>query len=133
MTVPNAEFSRLRLDNFSLRDKMLFSTSVSLRYDTTSQQLRDVLVAVREVLRAHPRVLEEPARVQLVEFGPHSFQLEVFAYVDSREWDEFLGIREELFLQIADAVEKAGTRLAVPAQTAYLARDPVGEPLSSSR
>jgi MscS family membrane protein len=131
MTIPNAEFSRLKLDNFSLRDSNLFRTTVSLRYETTPQQLRDVLAGVRKLLLEHPRVLEDPARVRLVEFGPHSFQLEVFAYVDSSDWNEFLGIREELLLQITDAVEAAGTRLAVPAQTAYLARDTVGEPLSS--
>jgi MscS family membrane protein len=131
MTIPNAEFSRLRLDNFSLRDHNLFRTTVSLRYETTPQQLRDVLARVREVLRTHPRVLADPARVRLVEFGPHSFQLEIFAYVNSNDWDEFLAIREELFLQIGDAIEAAGTRLAVPAQTAYLARDSLGEPLLS--
>ena len=130
MTIPNAEFSRLKLDNFSLRDSNLFRTTVSLRYETTPQQLRDVLANVRKLLLEHPRVLEDPARVRLVEFGPHSFQLEAFAYVDSSDWNEFLGIREELFLQIADAVEAAGTRLAVPAQTPYLARDSIGEPLS---
>jgi len=129
MTIPNAEFSRLKLDNFSMRDSNLFRTTVSLRYETTPQQLRDVLTGVRKLLLDHPRVLEDPARVRLVEFGSHSFQLEVFAYVNSSDWNEFLGIREELFLQIADAVEAAGTRLAVPAQTTYLARDSVGEPL----
>jgi MscS family membrane protein len=131
MTIPNSEFSRLRLDNFTLRDHNLFRTTVSLRYETTPQQLRDVLARVRRVLLEHPRVLEDPARVRLVEFGPHSFQLEIFAYVDSNDWNEFLGIREDLFLQIGDAIEAAGTRLAVPAQTAYLARDPAGEPLAS--
>ena len=130
MTIPNAEFSRLKLDNFSLRDSNLFCTTVSLRYETTPQQLRDVLAGVRKLLLEHPRVLEDPARVRLVEFGSHAFQLEIFAYVDSNDWNEFLGIREELLLQIADAVEAAGTRLAVPAQTTYLARDSVGEPLS---
>jgi MscS family membrane protein len=125
MTIPNAEFSRLKLDNFSLRDANLFRANVSLRYETTPEQLRDVLARVRELLRDHPRVLEEPARVRLVEFGPHSFQLEVFAYADSSDWNEFLGIREELLLQIVDAVEAAGTRLAVPVQTTYLARDAI--------
>jgi MscS family membrane protein len=129
MTIPNAEFSRLKLDNFSLRDNNLFRTIVSLGYETTPQQLRDVLAGVRKLLLDHPRVLEDPARVRLVEFGPHSFQLEIFAYVNSSDWNEFLGIREELLLQITDAIEAAGTRLAVPAQTAYLARDSIGEPL----
>ncbi len=128
MTIPNAEFSRLRLDNFSQRDRSLLRTTVSLRYETTPRQLRDALQGIRQVLLDHPRVLEDPARVRLIEFGPHAFQVEIFAYVDSSDWNEFLAIREEVFLQIGEAIEKAGTRLAVPAQTTYLARDPADEP-----
>jgi len=126
MTIPNAEFSRLRLDNFSQRDANLLRAMLSLRYETTSQQLSDVLERVRAVLRGHPRVLEDPARVRLIELGTHAFQVEVFAYVDSPDWSEFNAVREELLLQITDAVEQAGTRLAVPAQTTYLARDTGG-------
>jgi hypothetical protein len=50
--------------------------------------------------------------------------------VDEADWNAYLAIREELLLQITDAVEAAGTRLAVPAQTTYLV--PGAEPRSGA-
>jgi len=127
MTIPNAEFSRLRLDNFTRRDRNLFRASVALHYETTPEQLREVLARLRELLLAHPRVLEEPARARLADFGSHAFEIEIFAYVDAPAWNEYLEIREELLLRITDAVEAAGTRLGVRVQTTYVASDPAVE------
>ncbi len=123
VTVPNAEFSRLKLINLTERDRMLFRTTVSLRLETTPDQLRLVLARLRELLLAHPRVDEDPARVRVVAAGPHAFDLEVFAYVKTRDWSEFLAIREDLFLRMIDVVGQAGTSFAPPAHTTYVARD----------
>ena len=72
---------------------------------------------------SHERVLPDPARVRFVSFGAFSLDLEVFAYVDTSDWDEFLAIREELMLQIIDTVEASGTGFAFPSQTLYLGKD----------
>ena len=40
------------------------------------------------------------------------------------DWAEFTAIREELLLKAMDAVAAAGTGLAFPSQTLYLAKDP---------
>jgi len=120
ITIPNAEFSRTQLDNFSHRDSNLFRARVALRYETTHAQLRDVLERLRSLLHEHRRVKVDPARVRLEEFGEHAFEIQIFAYVDETDWNAYLAIREELLLLITDAVEAAGARLAVPAQTTYL-------------
>ncbi len=52
--------------------------------------------------------------------GPHSLDLELFAYLKTSNWNEFLEIREALFMRILRAIEEAGTALAPPARTAYL-------------
>ena len=123
VTIPNAEFSQMQLVNFARRDMMLYKFMLSLRYETTPDQLRYVLAKVREMLLGHPKVTPDPARIRFLEFGAYSLDLEVFAYVDSQDWGQYLAIREDLNLRIMDIVAEAGTGFAFPSQTAYLAKD----------
>ena len=75
------------------------------------------------MLLAHPKIAEKPARVRVVELGETSLNLEVFAYVETTDWDEFVAIREDVMLRVLDIVAESGTALAVPAQTVYMTRD----------
>ena len=123
VTIPNSEFSSLQLENFAARDRIRFHTVLGLRYETTSDQLRFALVELRRFLLSHPRVNPDPARVRFVGFGAYSLDLEIFAYVDTSDWAEFLAIREDLLLQIMDVVEKSGSGFAFPSQTLYVGKD----------
>lgn len=123
ITIPNAEFSNLALENFTKRDRMRLWTMIGVRYETTPEQLRFLLARLREILLAHPRVTEEPARVRFVGFGAYSLDLEVFAYVNTADWSEFLEIREDIYLHFMDAVKQAGSGFAFPSSTTYLGRD----------
>ena len=123
VTIPNSEFSSLQLENFAARDRIRFHTVLGLRYETTSDQLRFALVELRRFLLSHPRVNPDPARVRFVGFGAYSLDLEIFAYVDTSDWAEFLAIREDLLLQIMDIVEKSGSGFAFPSQTLYVGKD----------
>ncbi|MEM7024750.1 MAG: mechanosensitive ion channel family protein, partial [Pseudomonadota bacterium] len=123
VTVPNAEFSEMKLDNFNRRDQRLFKTLLQLRYETTPEQMRYLLVQLRELLVAHPMVTPDPARVRFVAYGPYSKDVEIFAYLRCQDQNTFLAIQEDLLLRIEDAVSAAGCGFAFPSQTAYLARD----------
>ena len=82
INVPNAEFSSIQLENFSLREHMWFHPKIRLRYGTTPDQLRYVLVEVRKMFYSHPKVLPSPARIRFEGFGEHSLDLQVFAFLD---------------------------------------------------
>lgn len=123
ITVPNAEFSEIKLDNFTARDQRLLSIMLQLRYETTPEQMRYVLAKLREMLLGHPMVTPEPARVRFANFGAYSKDLEIFAYLRCQDHDIFCAIREDIFLRIDDIVAASGTAFAFPSQTAYLARD----------
>ena len=120
VTIPNAEFSQMQLDNFAPRDQRLFKTVLGLRYETTPEQLRDVLEELRKLLANHPRVMEEPARVRFIGYGAYSLDLEIFAYLVCSDQDTFLAIQEEILLRIADIVKACGADFAFPSQTTYL-------------
>jgi MscS family membrane protein len=123
ISVPNAEFSNLHLENFARRDQMRLWTMIGLRYETTPEQLRYVLARLRQVLLAHPRITDDPARVRFVGFGAYSLDLEVFAYADTSDWNEFLQIREDVYLRFMEAIKEAGTGFAFPSSTTYIGRD----------
>jgi MscS family membrane protein len=122
-TIPNGALSKMPIMNFALRDRMLMKTVIGVRYETTPEQLRFLLAKVREMLLGHPRIHPDPARVRFIGFGSSSLDLEVFAYVVTRDWNEFLGIQEDVFLRIMDIVEQSGTAFAFPSQTLYFTRD----------
>ena len=123
VTIPNADFAQRELENFALRDRMRLYAVLGLRYETTPGQMRYLLEALRQLLRDHPKVSPDPARAQFIAFGASSLDVEVFAYVMTPDFNEFLAIREELYLRIMDLVEEAGTGFAFPSQTLYLTRD----------
>ena len=112
------------------RDQMLIRTVLGLRYETTPEQLRTVLVNLRNLLKGDPQV--ETARARLVKFGDSLLDIEVWAYVRTADWVEFLGIREDLLLRMLDIIEQGGTALAFPSQTLYLGRDRGNDPIKVS-
>jgi MscS family membrane protein len=124
VSIPNAEFSALQLENFSRRDRIRLHTMLGLRYETTPDQLRRVLADIGRLLREDPRVDPDPARIRFVGFGAYSLDCEVFAYILTADFGEFLGIREDLFLKIMDIVAASGTSFAFPSQTLYVGADP---------
>ena len=119
VSIPNGEFASLHIENFAKRDRIWLHATLRLRYETTADQLRHVLVRVRELLYAHPMVYPDPARVRLVDLAVSALELEIFAYVRTRDINEFLAVREDIYLRIMDIVAESGTGFALPSQTIY--------------
>ena len=121
--IPNGDLSAQKIENFAPRDRFLFRPVLRLRIDTTPDQIRYLLVELRTMLYAHPRVDPDPARVRLTTVGPDSLNLEFFAYAHARDFSESLEVHEDLLLRAMDIVAKSGTRLALPSQTLYMSKD----------
>jgi len=61
----------------------------------------------------------DPARVRLVDLGSYALELEIFAYVRTPDYNEFLAVREDIYLRIIDIVAESATGFALPSQTIY--------------
>jgi MscS family membrane protein len=114
LSVPNCQFSATELENFSARDKIWFHVTLSLRRDTTSDQVRRVVSALGDILKQHSKVETGDIPVRFVGIGNYSLDVEVFAYVTTSDYDVFLGVQQELLLEMLQAVERVGAALAVP-------------------
>jgi MscS family membrane protein len=116
VSIPNSEFSSMMLENFSRRDKVWFHPTLNLRRDTKPDQVRSILASIRGILTEHPKIEVGTLPVRFIGAGSYSLDIEVFAYIQTADYDEFLQIQQDLLLRIMDAVTAAGTALAIPTQ-----------------
>ena len=123
VSIPNGYVATANLENYTRRDKILFKHTIGLRSETSVNQLRYLLAEVRKLLYQHTCVESATARVRLVRLDPQFINLEIYAYILSTDYGEFLGIQEDLLLRILGLVDSAGSSLAFPSQTLYLNRD----------
>ena len=121
VSIPNGQISNDRLEDLSCRDKFWLHPILSLQYETTAAQMRSALESIRRLLLDHARVEKDSVRVRFLNFGSSSLDVEVFAYIWAADFPEFLAVQEELLLRFMDAIQAAGTRMALPSQTTYVA------------
>ena len=119
ISVPNGEFATMHLENYSKRDRFWYHPCLKLRYETTPEQIRYVLVEVRKMLYAHPKILSESLWVRFQGFKDYSLDVDVFAYIGVTDFNESLEVAEDLNLRIMDIVAGAGTDFAIPAQIQF--------------
>ncbi len=124
VTIPNGQLAIISLENFSLRDKFWFHPTIALNQQTTKGQMKTLLRNIHAMLDRHSKVESETMRVRLIGIRTASLDVAVFAYVIAADIEEFLGIQEELILEILAIVEAAGTELALPTQVTHLVRAP---------
>jgi MscS family membrane protein len=120
VSVPNGQIANASLETLSARDKFWFHPEVRLRYDTTPSQLNAVLEGIRQLLEEHSAVDRASIRVRFIRLGAFSFDVEVFAYLTARDWNHFLELQEALLFGVTDAVERAGSGLALPFQAMHV-------------
>ena len=121
LTVPNGQIASVGIETLSNRDKFWFHHIVGLRYETTAAQLRLVIDGVQQLLAAHKQVDARSVRVRFIRLGAFSLDVEVSAYVFTRDGDGFLDVQQELLLRIMEGVDAAGTVIAIPSQTLHIA------------
>lgn len=121
VTIPNGKLAELQIESFAARDRLRLACNIGLVYETTQQQMREVLTGFESVLREHPKIWPDVVVVRLAAFGPSSLDVEVMAWFQVTDWGEFQEIRQEVFLQFMKVVEASGSSFAYPTTTVHLA------------
>ena len=118
--IPNAKFSTDIIENLTQRDKILYRTRLRLSLQTTAAQMQDVLAGLRELIEQHEMIDQEASRARFLEFGEYAQEIELYVYIKTKDFVEYLQQREDINLSIRKIIEKSGTHLVVPARTTYL-------------
>ncbi len=109
VSVPNGQLAAMSLENFAVRDRILFHHTVAVGRQATADQLRGVLTQIRRMLAVHTALDATSARTQFIRVTGYSLEIELFVYVLETDYPSFLIIQEELLLGVMDILETSGT------------------------
>ena len=120
IAVPNSVLATEPIDNISARKKIRYRPVLRLRYDTTPEQIQQVLDGIRDMFSAYDDMLKDSQRVRFFEIGDDALLIEANGYLNTTDWARYLELAEDLNLKILDIVNRAGTKLALPARQLHV-------------
>jgi MscS family membrane protein len=120
VSIPNGGLAEQRIESFAVRDRLRLAADIGLTYDTTAEQMRNILTKIEAALRSHPKIWPDAVTVAFQGFGDSSLNVLVMAWFLTTDWGEFLRIRQEMLLQFMEIVESEGSSFAFPTRTVHL-------------
>lgn len=112
--VPNSVFSSKELENYAEIDRRHYKKELRIRLDTTPEQIRQLLIALRQVIIGHPQVLDIAARVRFADIERDAFRIVINCYINTKLLPKFKAIEEDLNFHLLDTLKKLDIRLASP-------------------
>jgi len=122
ISVPNSSLVNTEVVNWGYSDRMEIGLELHLSDQTAPDQMRWVLVKLREMLHAHPKIESETIRVRFAGYGDGSMDISVRVFALTTDWNDYYAIREDMLLRVKDIVEESGTDFPAESQTVYLER-----------
>jgi len=98
--VANAKFIDMNIENYSEREKMAFKPKIFLAPDTPKENIDALLVAIRSMLSSTDSLAASPLRSHFKAYTIYGLELDVFAYVNTTDFDVFLDEINQLNLNI---------------------------------
>ena len=120
VTVPNNLLTNAIVLNWSRLEKRRLNVTLTLTYSTTSEQMRAVVEAIRNMLQNRENIDPESVIVHFVDFSASSLDVLVICQILLADWREFTSLKESLYLEIMGIVEELGISFAFPSQSLYI-------------
>lgn len=112
VSVPNSNLASLNIENFSLRDKILFNATLGIKRSTPEEQVHQLMDAIKQRLSGHESVEAGEAMVRVTGLTSSAVNLEVFCYVLTADWNKFYAIQGDLLLLINEVLRTTAVELA---------------------
>jgi MscS family membrane protein len=118
--VPNALFTSIVVENPSrMSNRRIFET-IGLRYDDI-HKVPAILGAIRALLKRHDGIDQgQTLMVFFDTFAESSLNFFIYAFTRTRNWAEYLAVKENILLQVADIIDHHGAEIAFPTRTLEL-------------
>ena len=119
--IPNFQFAENAVINVSATTNWIISWVITLQYNTTVKQLKQVRDEIEKYITTHEDYQTSLGyAVRVDKFSDSSIDMYVRCFTKTDDWDEWLKVKERLALEIKQIVEKNSASFAFPSQSIYV-------------
>lgn len=121
--VPNSHLSDGPVTNFSAMTHRRIYWMIGVEYRTTVDQLRRIRDEIHDYILTTDDFMppdQATTFVNIDSFNDSSIDIMIYCFTRTKNWGEWLGIKESFAYRVKDIVEGAGTGFAFPSQSVYV-------------
>ena len=117
--IPNSVFATNAIENPGRMYNRRIKASIGLRYEDISR-INAITKEVRDLLLNHSDIDQKQIiLVNFKEWDSSSINMMVYCFTKTTDWKQWLDVQQNVFLQIANIIKKAGGDFANPSITIY--------------
>jgi len=120
VSIPNQALANATVENHSLMPKRRIKFTLGVTYQSTVDQVRQLVDRIEEYLKGNTDIDQEFMLVKFTDFNSSSLDIFVYCFTVSTDWTRHLAVKQEVNLRIMEMVEEMGMGIAYPTQTLHL-------------
>ena len=121
--IPNTAFSSIIVENATRMSNRRINETIGIRYDDLSK-MTDIIQDVNNILESNPDIDQtQKAKVYFKSFSASSCDFFIYAFTKTKDWEEFLRIKQDVLLKVAEIIEQHNAEIAYPTTTVFINKD----------
>jgi small-conductance mechanosensitive channel len=114
----NADLLKSRLQNMTRMNRRRAVFTVTVTYDTPTATLRRIPAMLTDIVNSQEPVTFD--RAHFSGMAASSLNFDVVYWVETADFNRYMDIQQEIYLQIMDRFAAEGIEFAFPTQTLYM-------------
>ncbi|MCX4244472.1 mechanosensitive ion channel family protein [Paraliomyxa miuraensis] len=120
ITVPNSQMTVTAIQNWSRMKKRRIKMEIGVSYDTTPEQMRASIAAIRGIIAGDERFHHDFYLVNFHALGDSSLIIYCYFFTITTHWAEYMQTREDFLLEVMVKLREVGVEIAFPTRTVHL-------------
>jgi MscS family membrane protein len=118
--IPNTAFSSIIVENATRMSNRRINETIGIRYDDLNK-MKDIIEDVNNILENNIDIDQtQKAKVFFKSFSASSCDFFIYAFTITKDWEEFLRIKQDVLLKVAEIIEKHNAEIAYPTTTVFI-------------
>ena len=115
--IPNSAFSNIIVENATRMTNRRFNEVIGVRYEDMDN-IPKIVTEIRSFLKAHSDIDQNNSPVvYFTSFEASSCDIIVYAFTNTKDWRQFLEVKEGILFKIADIISANNSAIAFPTTT----------------